>query len=297
MSVSDGVALAASLAVVVLAWWPVRLALAHRAERAFERSHPVGKSGVIPGAEPIVLRGTRAGAVLLLHGYNDSPQAVSSLASALHDAGWTVYAPLLPGHGRTLQAFAASGADAWLGAARTAYAELKSRHEAVAVCGLSMGGALATIVAAEHPEARALVGIAPYLHVPAMMRALLVFGPVAAVGARYLRGGGGRSIHDPDAAARIIAYRASTPRLARELARVAHLAATTLPRVRQPTLFIQSREDNRIPSRATEQAFAAVGASDKSLLWVEGAGHVITVDYGHERVERDVVQWLSNRLP
>jgi esterase/lipase len=30
---------------------------------------------------------------------------------------------------------------------------------------------------------------------------------------------------------------------------------------------------------------------------VTGAGHVITVDYGHEAVERQIAAWLEPRLP
>lgn len=284
---------AAALGIVVLAWWPLRLVVAHRAERRFEATYRRDPEGIIIGAASLFLRGTRPGAVLVLHGYNDSPQAVASMAGALHDAGWTAYAPLLPGHGRTLQAFAASGAEDWIRGAREAYAMLRRDHEAVAVCGLSMGGALALLLAAEEPAIRAAVGIAPYLHLSAPMRLLLALSPVAALGAKYVSGGGQRSVHDPEAAERMIAYRQSTPRLLRELSVVAHRAFDALPRVRQPVLVVQSREDNRIPPHLAEAAFARIGSPDKVLEWRTGAGHVLTVDYGHEEVEQMVVTWLA----
>ncbi len=287
----------AALAVVVLIWWPIRLAIAHGAETRFEQAHLRDSDGIIIGAEPIHLRGVRPGAVLLLHGFNDSPQAVASLAGALHDAGWSVFAPVLPGHARTLQAFSASGADAWISAARAALRALHAQHGHVATCGLSMGGALALILASEHPEVEAVVGIAPYVHLSLPLRALLVLSPIAAIGSRYLSAGGGRSVHDPEAARRMISYRTATPRLLRELAKVAHVANAGLQQVRQPVMVIQSREDNRIPARYAETAFARIGSIDKTLEWVSNAGHVITVDHGHEEVERRITTWLSTRLP
>lgn len=296
MTGAEWVGLAAALGIVVLVWWPLRLMIAHRAERRFEATYRRNPEGIIIGAEPLLLRGTRPGAVLVLHGYNDSPQAMASMAGALHDAGWTAYAPLLPGHGRTLQAFAESGAEDWIRGAREAYARLRRDHEAVAVCGLSMGGALAFLLAAEEEEVRAVVGIAPYLRLSGPMRVLLALSPVAELGAKYVSGGGQRSVHDPEAADRMIAYRQSTPHLLRELSLVAHRAFDALPRVSQPVLFIQSREDNRIPSRLAEEAFARIGSDDKVLEWRTGAGHVLTVDYGHDEVERMVVAWLAGHF-
>ncbi|HVZ49571.1 MAG TPA: alpha/beta fold hydrolase [Gemmatimonadaceae bacterium] len=293
---SRAVALAGALGVLLAMWWPIRLLIAGRTERRFEAAHPRNRGGIIIGAEPILVRGTRPGAVLVLHGFNDSPQSVAHLAGTLHEAGWTVCVPALPGHARTLQEFARSGARQWTDAARDEFRVLRERHSQVAVCGLSMGGALALTLAAENPEVAAVVGIAPYVHLSLPLRLLFAIGPVAAIGARYLSGGGKRSVHDPVAADAMIAYRVSTPRLLRQLSAVAHRAFVDLPRVHQPVLIVQSREDNRIPQRSAVKAFERIGSPDKSLQWVSGAGHVITVDYGHERVERNIAEWLNTRL-
>lgn len=294
---SGMVGVAGALAMLLVIWWPVRLLIAVRAERRFETTHPRNADGIILGAEPIFVRGVRAGAVLILHGYNDSPQAVTSLATRLHDAGWTVRAPVLPGHARTLPEFAHSGAQEWIDLARAEYRQLRQHHEHVAVCGLSMGGALALLLGADVSGCAAVVGIAPYLHLSRPLRLALWFSPLAALGARYISGGGARSVHDPAAARGMIAYRTSTPRLLRELAAVARRASAVLPRVHAPTLVIQSREDNRISTKAANLAFERIGSSDKSLSWVTGAGHVITVDYGHEALEQQIASWLETRLP
>lgn len=277
-------------------WWVVRGAIGRREEQRVNAKYERGAEGIIKGAEPIRRVGPRAGAVLLLHGYNDSPQAVATLAATLHARGWSVRAPLLPGHGRTLQAFAASGAGAWMDAARQEFAALRATHDEVAVGGLSMGGAIAFVLAGEHSDVRAVMAFAPYLHVSRPVRALEFVAPVAALGARYVWGGARRSVHDPAAAARMIAYGRSTPRLLAQLDRIVRLAHAALPRVVQPVLVIQSREDNRIPVRSAEEAFAKVGATDKTLHWRTGSGHVVTMDYGHEALEQLAADWLETRL-
>jgi esterase/lipase len=66
--------------------------------------------------------------------------------------------------------------------------------------------------------------------------------------------------------------------------------------VHQPVLMMQSREDNRIPLRSAGEAFERIGSADKTIDWLSGTGHVITVDYGHAELERRVVHWLNNHL-
>jgi carboxylesterase len=284
------------LAVAVAVWWAIRAAIAKRQERAFVRAHSFSGDGIMLGAGPIDLPGTRPGAVLLLHGYNDSPQSLKFMAAALHARGWSVRVPLLPGHGRRLQDWAATCAAEWEEAARTELAALQRAHADVAVGGLSMGGALAFMLAAEQPEVRAVLGFAPYLHASFSVELLQLIAPVASFGARYLTSGGSRSVHDPVAAEEMIAYRVSTPRLVVELEKVVRVARSGLSRVQQPVLVVQSREDNRIPAASAKAAFGMIGSRDKTLHWTTGNGHVVTVDYGHEAVERLAADWLESRL-
>ena len=57
-------------------------------DRAFERAHalrrPMDADGNVIGADPVHLVGTAGVAVLLLHGFNDTPQSMGYLARRLH---------------------------------------------------------------------------------------------------------------------------------------------------------------------------------------------------------------------
>src|SRR5258705_6699655 len=122
------------------------------------------------GAETIDLQEESSRGVLLLHGFGDTPQTLSVLARRLHKAGYSVFAPLLPGHGRTMDAFTRSRADEWIDSARRSLLEMRGRHDSVSVVGLSMGGAIAVILAAEITDISSLVLIAPYLGMPRTLR-------------------------------------------------------------------------------------------------------------------------------
>jgi carboxylesterase len=270
-------------------------------ERLIDARLPVGPDGIIPGASAIVLPAAGPRGVLVLHGFGDTPQTVRYLAEFLHGAGLGVRAPLLPGHGRKLADFARSGGAEWLAEARDALARLRAEHEEVAIVGVSMGGALATLLAADDSELPALVLLAPYLSMPRRLRVLAATGVLWGWCVPYVGGRGTRSIQDERERALSLAYGATTPRLVAELGAVARRAFAAAPRITAPTLMVQSREDHRIPPEAAERVFAAIGAREKVLDWIDGCGHIITVDRGRERVFARVRQWLeghwANRAP
>ena len=252
------------------------------------RRLPVGVDGIIPGAEAFELaRGAEAPAILLLHGGGDTPQTLRYLAEYLHARGYHVHVPLLPGHGRAITDFSRVAAEDWMESARTAYRDLTHAHPWVGVGGLSMGGALAVRLAAEVRTLPALALLAPYVAMPSRIslaaRLSLLWG-VAVPYVSAVDPAAARSIHDHEEAARSLGYGVFTPAALRALrATVAH-AIDALPNVTCPTIMIQSREDNRVPAPVAQRAFERIGASDKELVWVTGAGHVITVDYGRDRV-------------
>ena len=250
-------------------------------------------TAILSGAETIDLQEGGSRGVLLLHGFGDTPQTLSLLAHRLHKTGYSVLVPLLPGHGRTMQAFRQSTAKDWIAAADESFAELCQRTTQTSVVGLSMGGALAMVLAASAKNIAALVLVAPYLGMPIGVRAAAmthwVWGRlVGEVNARNPR-----SIRNPVEREKNLAYGAVTGRALFELWRVVRAARKALPSVTAPTLMIQSREDPRISPEVAESAFGILGAQQKRLVWTEGAGHIITVDYGRERVFHEVQMWLD----
>jgi len=162
----------------------------------------------------------------------------------------------------------------------------------VSVVGLSMGGALAAIMTAGDERVRSLVLIAPYVGMPRRLRLAArshwLWGRIAGeVNARDPR-----SIRNPIEREKNLAYGAVTGRALFQLWRVVRRARKALPSVTVPTLILQSREDPRIDPGVAEWALAQLGTHDKKLVWTEG-GHIITVDYGRERVFAEVEGWLE----
>lgn len=274
--------------------WVQRALRAMRRERRWQYRFPAHADGIVIGAEAHTFTADGNRAILLLHGYNDTPQSLLPLARALHAAGWTVRLPLLAGHGRSLQAFDDWTADDLIAQVRAEYAALRDTHTTVVVGGLSMGGAVACWLAAESDAAGVLL-YAPMLFVPAPMQVAVSTARLWGIFTKYLSGGGRRSIRDPDAQRRMISYGCSTRRSLEALEFVARGVAVRLGFVHAPTLVIQSEEDNRLPHEQSTHALARLGAKDRTIVWTRGAGHVLTVDYGWESLASTTVEWLRAR--
>ena len=282
-----------ALAVAASGVLLLRARVARRAHQAVAARLTLGPDGIVVGASPIELPAPDGAGVLLLHGFGDTPQTLSYLAAYLHSQGWGVHAPLLPGHGRTLEAFETSRMADWIAEARVALSQMRARYESVSIVGLSMGGSLATILAGESSDIQAVVLLAPYLSMPTRLRRAARMHYALGALLPYLRGGGERSIRDPAELARSLAYGFTTPRLMSELSRIVAMARAAAPQVSAPTLVVQSRQDNRIPPDAAERAFALFTTTQRRLVWTEGNGHVITVDYGYQAILAFVSDWLS----
>lgn len=95
---------------------------------------------------PFRREGSNGEAVVLVHGFTGHPGHWELLAGEIAERGYTVTAPLLPGHGGGPAELAAATADDWIAATRAAAREVAG-HRRVHLVGLSMGGMLAVLAA------------------------------------------------------------------------------------------------------------------------------------------------------
>ena len=102
-------------------------------------------------ARPELTGGRRVG-VLLSHGFTGSPASMRPWGEYLGERGYGVQVPRLPGHATTWRELNTLTWDDWYGEITRVFDLLCLDHDAVVVGGLSMGGALALRVAADHPD-------------------------------------------------------------------------------------------------------------------------------------------------
>src|SRR5206468_6376689 len=114
-------------------------------------------------------------AVVLFHGFTDSPKQFADLAESLYKAGENVLVPRLPHHaqrGRTVRELARLTATELCRVADQSVDIASGLGDSVIVAGLSVGGTMAAWSAEYRPEVKRAVVIAPAFeaaHVPSVL--------------------------------------------------------------------------------------------------------------------------------
>lgn len=248
-----------------------------------------------PEHQPFVRHGMGRGAVLLVHGFPGTPAEMRPMARSLHQSGWTVRGPLLPGFGGEIAELQRYGYRQWGEALRTARQELARRGEPVVLFGYSMGAALTIMEAAENPPA-ALVLAAPFHRLGS--RAQNLIWPMLNLLMRRFRPYERANFSDPGVRAKIASsfpgVDLGDPAVVANLRRVAipfsalsqlrqagRTALRSAPRVTAPVLVLQGQKDEVVTPENTERLIDALG----------GPVEVIRVQAGHDLLEPKLAAW------
>jgi carboxylesterase len=234
----------------------------------------------------------------MFHGFTGTPYEVAPLGHFLASHHVRAVGPLLPGHGTTPSALAATGAAEVLDTATRQFLDL-SRDGPVFVAGLSMGALVATCLAAAHAErVRGLVLMAPALvaTVQAQWAIALARGGLARWLPDLPKASPGGDCGDPDGRARNPTYRVIPLGALPLLGDLQDAAKAALPQVLAPTLVMHGARDRTIPWQTSE----TVAQKLTRASWVEMrvfplSQHLLPLDVEREQVLQHVL-WFTQRF-
>lgn len=254
-----------------------------------------GELLVRSGAQPIELHGD-AGlpAVLLIHGFTGFVRDMRPLAEALHGVGHSVSAPRLPGHGTNGRDFRTTGWSDWLRRAIDAYAELGSRNPRVVVGGLSMGGLLATILAARFP----VHGLMLYAPAFRTINPLVSVSPLLRWVVPPLKVRAPESYPD-DAERQYMAdeyWNWQWPAQTASLYRLMRHARRALPLIDVPVLTVVSKKDESVPESVAGLVQQRAPDAYHTRLTLEHSGHVVTDGSERDTVIAATLNWMKERV-
>lgn len=248
---------------------------------------------VDPLAEPYVADGDtesprgRVG-ILLSHGFTGSPASMKPWAEYLASQGYAVSVPRLPGHGTTWQECNKTTWADWYGEVERAFEALANQVDTVVVCGLSMGGALALRVAADHPQRVAgLVLVNPAVTterkdvklLPALKLIIPSFPGIA------------NDIKKPGVEEH--GYTKTPLRAANSMFKGFKALRADLDRVVCPILIFRSTEDHVVDPSSGRAIQAAIGSEDVREEMLENSYHVATLDNDAPRIFEGSVGFIE----
>lgn len=211
--------------------------------------------------------------VLLIHGFTGSAAHMRKLADALSQRGYTVRSINLPGHATSESDMAKTDWQMWLQAAREAAFEMRNELKTFTVCGLSMGGVLALILA-QQMKVDACVPIS------APMAVKNPFLPLAGVCAPLMpriAWGPPTERHAALDAAYDYGYSGFPTAKGRDLHHLIRLARKNLFNIHCPVLCVQSDDDETIWAGSADAILEGVGSEVRKKLRLRGVPHVCTI--------------------
>lgn len=209
--------------------------------------------------------------ILLLHGLTATTAEVRLLAEKLKGEGYTISAPLLPGHGTNPEDLNETTWHDWAWTAEKAYQHLATVCEHVFVGGESTGGALALYLAAQHREITGVLCYAPAIKLAIPMHNMVRLYVSAPLVHSVPKENVGNNPYWQG-------YRVNPLRAVMELVRLGLDVRRQLPQISQPVLVMQGRQDKTVSEDVGEIILEGVLSERAEQHWWEHSGHVILLE-------------------
>ncbi len=234
--------------------------------------------------DDIFFPGNKTG-LLLIHGFTATTAEVRLLAERLHQAGYTVAAPLLPGHNTHPDDLNRATWQMWYEKVNQTYKTLIANCDRVFVGGESMGALLAIELAAQHPEITRLFLFAPAIKIKKLWlsRFLALFKP-------YLP----KSMKEdglPWKGYTVYPLKASV-----EMLKLQKHARRQLRHITMPTLVFTGVYDKTIAPDSADIVLKGINSQHKQHIELENSGHIILLDQDLDKVGDKILKMMNAKL-
>jgi len=252
----------------------------------------VDPSGLMPGAEPFFFEAGPVGC-LLLHGWGGTCDSMRYLGTRLHEAGITVFAPLLPGAGTSPADLGETRAADWVHAAEDHLLGLHQACPTLFVAGLSMGGIMTLYLGEMFPHlVRGIIPINAGVYVGSPELANMAFRrDLPAIVPSW-----DDSVLLKDRSVTEVAYRQIARTTIIDVLGLAKTVEEMLPILTVPILMLQSKDDRVLPPGNAPYILKRIASKDKCHVVLEDSYHVATMDYDRDRIAQEVLVFVQARI-
>ena len=243
---------------------------------------------IIEGTESFYLKGNNDKAVLLVHGYTGNTSQMKILGQYLNKEGYTVVAPLLPGHGTCVEDLQETKAKEWYECVENVYNEMHKDFEKIAVIGLSLGGLLAIRLAAEKKVWKLVSVASPIYFADKRLKWLWLL-------KHFMKYAEKRRHSYPVNDCFNVSYQGKIPVLPLEsLLQLMHRCRHHyLGRILVPVLALHGGLDKTAKPESVEIITGHVRSKIKQSLTLQDSGHMVLLDKQRAFAEQQIVEFLN----
>lgn len=241
--------------------------------------------------EPFFYPGGKTG-ILIIHGFTGTPSELRPMGQFFKDQGYTVYAPLLPGHGTSPEELEQKTWRDWYQSVLEAYQKMRAEDlDYLFVAGLSMGGCLSLLLSTEKDVDGVIPMCAPiYIR---DRRAFLV--DLIRPFMRYKKRATDPK-RSPEIEAHLVPYDRTPLKSIGELNRLITEVRRRLSQVTAPALVVQACRDELILEKSAQTIYERIASEKKKLSWYENSTHIITVDKERKRLFEEVHAFIQETI-
>lgn len=224
-------------------------------------------------------------AVLCLHGFTATTVEIRMMAAFLSEQGYTVKAPLLPGHGTSPQDMNQTCWQDWYSAAEASLQELLAMYPKVFVLGESMGGLLTLHLAAKYPEVSGILLFAPAIRISNLWLAKFL----CLIKPTLKKKPAANDIQQQS-------YKEFPLRAAASLYQLQKIVRAELKDIRTPIRIFQGKHDDTIDPLGAIFAYEHIGSLDKELIILSESSHLILLDRQMPEVQSITHEFIQAAL-
>ncbi len=218
----------------------------------------------------------------MLHGFTSTPHQFKELSQYLAEKGFTVYAPLIAGHGTHPKDLIKTSAEDWKKSVKDAYFKLKEKTEKIVLVGNSFGGNLAFWLAKDlnnEPIAIISLGTPIFLKYQWIIKMRVFFYGWLR---KYYRKP--PRVYKADSIDMIdeVTYPLIPIKSLRDFLNfIKNETMTDLNKVKVPAFVAHSDVDPVVQSKSAAYIYENLNSYYKKIYWFDSSCHVMTNDKSH----------------
>lgn len=238
-------------------------------------------------------KGANRKAILLLHGWSATPYEVRRLGKYLNEAGYTVYGPMLSGHGTTPTDLENVKYEDWIKNTNNFINKLKDGYDKIYIGGTSMGATLALHVAKERRDIDGLVLMATPYEVryekigTATLKFLRIF-------KKYRKKFYPPTFGSRSTITRLISYQEYPIDSVLELAKLIKKTREDLSKITQPCFIMQSSTDHIVTRSSMNNIYKEISSKKKKKRYIRKAYHTFISDIKNEHIFKDILNFIES---
>ncbi|WP_035722931.1 alpha/beta hydrolase [Gracilibacillus boraciitolerans] len=238
--------------------------------------------------ESFMFKGGDDRAVLLLHGFTGHSADVRMLGRYLNGKGYTCYAPIYRGHGKSPEDLIGATADQWWEDVQYAYKYLQEKgYQKIAVAGLSLGGVLGLKLACNNPI-KGVVTMSSPMFFDNEEQLTVGFRQFAKEYKQL------EKKEEDIIEQEVTDLLNESKELFQQIERSITDVKENVDMLYTPILVLQASKDQMINPESANYIYEHVASNNKQLIWYKNAGHALTFSNVKDQVQEDIEEFFAS---